>query len=96
MRNSATKKITDEEYKKEVEEEKKQAEKDLKQVQQEVEQQEKVEEEQNIDELKAKLKSLMTTTESKNKVKEYMKGNGVKSVKDLSTEQLEELIGLLS
>ena len=38
----------------------------------------------------------MTTTESKNKVKEYMKGNGVKSVKDLSTEQLEELIGLLS
>ena len=96
MRNSATKKITDEEYKKEVEEEKKQAEKDLKQVQQEVEQQEKVEEEQDIDELKAKLKSLMTTTESKNKVKEFMKGNGVKSVKDLSTEQLEELIGLLS
>ena len=70
--------------------------KDLKQVQQEVEEQEKAEEEQNIDELKAKLKSLMTTTESKNKVKEFMKGNGVKSVKDLSTEQLEELIGLLS
>ena len=38
----------------------------------------------------------MTTTESKNKVKEYMKLNSVKSVKDLSVEQLEELIGLLS
>ena len=49
-----------------------------------------------IDELKAKLKSLMTTTNIKNKVKEYMKSNGVKSVKDLSIEQLEELIGLLS
>ena len=96
MRNSATKPLNKEQVKKEVEKEKKQAEKDLKQVQQEVEQQEKVEEEQDIDELKAKLKSLMTTTESKNKVKDFMKGNGVKSVKDLSTEQLEELIGLLS
>ena len=71
------------------------AEKDLKQVQQEVEQQEKAEEEQNIDELKAKLKSLMTTTESKNKVKEFMKANSVKAVKDLSAEQLKELITLL-
>lgn len=77
-------------------EEKKQAEKDLKQVQQEVEQEEKEVEEQNIEELKSKLKGLMTTTESKNKVKEYMKSNSVKSVKDLSIEQLEELIGLLS
>ena len=95
MRNSATKPLNKEQVKKEVEKEKKQAEKDLKQVQQEVEQQEKVEEEQDIDELKAKLKSLMTTTESKNKVKEFMKSNNVKSVKDLSAEQLEELIGLL-
>ena len=37
----------------------------------------------------------MTTTESKNKVKEFMKGNGVKSVKDLNAEQLKELITLL-
>lgn len=78
------------------EEEKKQAEKDLKQVQEQLEQEEKEVEEQNIEELKAKLKGLMTTTESKNKVKEYMKSNSVKSVKDLSIEQLEELIGLLS
>ena len=77
------------------EEEKKQAEKDLKQVQEEVEEQEKVEEEQNIDELKAKLKSLMTTTESKNKVKEFMKEKNTKSVKDLNAEQLKELITLL-
>ena len=77
------------------EEEKKQAEKDLKQVQEEVEKQEKVEEEQNIDELKAKLKSLMTTTESKNKVKEFMKEKNTKSVKDLNAEQLKELITLL-
>ena len=96
MKNSVSNGISDEEYKKEVEEEKKQAEKDLKQVQQEVEQQEKAEEEQNIDELKAKLKSLMTNTESKNKVKEFMKGKNIKTVKDLSVEQLEELIGLLS
>lgn len=77
-------------------EEKKQAEKDLKQVQEQLEQKEKEVEEQNVEELKAKLKGLMTTTESKNKVKEYMKSNSVKSVKDLSIEQLEELIGLLS
>ena len=95
MRNSATKPLNKEQVKKEVEEEKKQAEKDLKQIQQEVEQQEKVEEEQDIDELKAKLKSLMTSTESKNKVKEFMKGNGVKAVKDLNAEQLKELITLL-
>ena len=95
MRNSATKPLNKEQVKKEVEEEKKQAEKDLKQVQQEVEEQEKAEEEQNIDELKAKLKSLMTTTESKNKVKEFMKANGVKAVKDLNAEQLKELITLL-
>ena len=95
MRNSATKPLNKEQVKKEVEKEKKQAEKDLKQVQQEVEEQEKAEEEQNIDELKAKLKSLMTTTESKNKVKEFMKSNNVKSVKDLSAEQLKELITLL-
>lgn len=96
MRNSATRPIDKEQVKKELKEEKKQAEKDLKQVQQEVEQQEKEVEEQNIEELKAKLKGLMTTTESKNKVKEYMKSNSVKSVKDLSIKQLEELIGLLS
>ena len=96
MRNSATKPMEKEQVKKELKEEKKQAEKDLKQLQEKVEEQEKAEEEQNIDELKAKLKSLMTTTESKNKVKEFMKGNGVKSVKDLNVEQLEELIGLLS
>ena len=95
MRNSATKPLNKEQVKKEVEEEKKQAEKDLKQVQQEVEQQEKVEEEQNIDELKAKLKSLMTTTESKNKVKEFMKENSVRAIKDLNAEQLKELITLL-
>ena len=95
MRNSATKPLNKEQVKKEVEEEKKQAEKDLKQVQQEVEEQEKAEEEQNIDELKAKLKSLMTSTESKNKVKEFMKDVGVKSVKDLNAEQLKELITLL-
>ena len=95
MRNSATKPLNKEQVKKEVEEEKKQAEKDLKQVQQEVEEQEKAEEEQNIDELKAKLKSLMTTTESKNKVKEFMKSNNVKAVKDLNAEQLKELITLL-
>ena len=95
MRNSATKPLNKEQVKKEVEEEKKQAEKDLKQVQQEVEQQEKVEEEQDIDELKAKLKSLMTTTESKNKVKEFMKENSVRAIKDLNAEQLKELITLL-
>ena len=95
MKNSVSNGISDEEYKKEVEEEKKQAEKDLKQVQQEVEQQEKAEEEQNIDELKAKLKSLMITTESKNKVKEFMKENSVRAIKDLNAEQLKELITLL-
>ena len=95
MRNSATKPLNKEQVKKEVEEEKKQAEKDLKQVQQEVQEQEKVEEEQNIDELKAKLKSLMTTTESKNKVKEFMKENSVRAIKDLNAEQLKELITLL-
>lgn len=95
MRNSATKPVNKEQVKKEIEEEKKQAEKDLKQVQEEVEEQEKVEEEQNIDELKAKLKSLMTTTESKNKVKEFMKEKNTKSVKDLNAEQLKELITLL-
>ena len=95
MRNSATKPLNKEQVKKEVEKEKKQAEKDLKQVQQEVEEQEKAEEEQNIDELKAKLKSLMTTTESKNKVKEFMKENSVRAIKDLNAEQLKELITLL-
>lgn len=95
MRNSATKPVNKEQVKKEIEKEKKQAEKDLKQVQEEVEEQEKVEEEQNIDELKAKLKSLMTTTESKNKVKEFMKEKNTKSVKDLNAEQLKELITLL-
>ena len=96
MRNSATKPLNKEQVKKEVEKEKKQAEKDLKQLQEKVEEQEKAEEEQNIDELKAKLKSLMTTTESKNKVKEYMKEKNTKSVKDLNAEQLKELIVLLS
>lgn len=76
-------------------EEKKEQELEAKQVQEEVEEQEKVEEEQNIDELKAKLKSLMTTTESKNKVKEFMKEKNTKSVKDLNAEQLKELITLL-
>ena len=95
MKNSSSTPLTDKQFKQLQEEEKKQAEEDLKQVQQEVEQQEKAEEEQNIDELKAKLKSLMTTTESKNKVKELMKSNNVKSVKDLSAEQLKELITLL-
>ena len=76
-------------------EEKKEQELEVKQVQEEVEEQEKVEEEQNIDELKAKLKSLMTTTESKNKVKEFMKEKNTKSVKDLNAEQLKELITLL-
>ena len=95
MRNSATSPLNKEQFKQLQEEEKKQAEKDLKQVQKEVQQQEKAEEEQNIDELKAKLKSLMTTTESKNKVKDFMKDNSVRAVKDLNAEQLKELITLL-
>ena len=81
---------------KEVQEEKKETEKELEKVQEQLEQEEKEVEEQNVEELKSKLKGLMTTTESKNKVKEYMKLNSVKSVKDLSVEQLEELIGLLA
>ena len=95
MKNSSSTPLTDKQFKQLQEEEKKQAEKDLKQVQQEVEQQEKAEEEQDIDELKAKLKSLMITTESKNKVKEFMKGNSVRAIKDLNAEQLKELITLL-
>ena len=95
MKNSSSTPLTDKQFKQLQEEEKKQAEKDLKQLQEKVEEQEKAEEEQNIDELKAKLKSLMTTTESKNKVKEFMKANSVKAVKDLNAEQLKELITLL-
>ena len=78
------------------EEELKEQEVEAEKVQEQLEQEEKEVEEQNIEELKAKLKGLMTTTDMKNKVKEYMKLNSVKSVKDLSVEQLEELIGLLS
>lgn len=96
MKNSSSTPLTDEQFKQLQEKEKKQAEKDLKQVQQEQLVQEQEEQAQNIEELKTKLKGLMTTTESKNKVKEYMKGKNIKTVKDLSIEQLEELIGLLS
>ena len=96
MRESASNPISDKEYEKEVQEEKKETEKELEKVQEQLAQEEQEEQSQNIEELKTKLKALMTTVESKNKVKEYMKSNGVKSVKDLSIEQLEELIGLLS
>ena len=91
-KNGQTKHDIDEIKKEELKEQEVEAEK----VQERLAQEEKEEQSQNIDELKAKLKSLMTTTNIKNKVKEYMKSNGVKSVKDLSIEQLEELIGLLS
>lgn len=96
MRLSATNPINKEQVEKEIQEEKKESEKELEKVQEQLEQEEKEVEEQNVEELKSKLKGLMTTTESKNKVKEYMKSNSVKSVKDLSVQQLEELIGLLS
>lgn len=95
MRNSATKKVTDEEYKKEVEKEKEQIEKDLKQVQQEVEQQEKEEEQVSLDELKSQLKEKLKTSEAKNIVKEYMKENKVKSVASLDAEQLREVLSKL-
>ena len=95
MRNSATKKVTDEEYKKEVEKEKEQIEKDLKQVQQEVEQQEKEEEKVSLDELKSQLKEKLKTSEAKNIVKEYMKENKVKSVASLDAEQLREVLSKL-
>ena len=76
--------------------EKKETKKKLEKVQDQLAQEEQEEQTQNIEELKAKLKGLMTSTNVKNKVKEYMKSKNIKTVKDLSIEQLEELIGLLS
>ena len=91
-KNGQTKHNIDEIKKEELKEQEVEAEK----VQEQLAQEEQEEQSQNIEELKAKLKGLMTTTNIKNKVKEYMKSKNIKSVKDLSIEQLEELIGLLS
>ena len=96
MRLSATNPIDKEQVKKEVQKEKKETEKELEKIQEQLVQEEQEEREENIEELKTKLKALMTSTNVKNKVKEYMKSKNIKSVKDLSIEQLEELIGLLS